>query len=87
MGNLPKNRRPQSSKPSAGVAQASKPREPKGENGTFYARCIKCKGKKEMTEVYKDQFSNGTKVLKGKCTSCQSTLNLIVKKEVWEAFQ
>ena len=44
------------------------------------AYCVKCKGKKEMSDAKQVTMKNGRKAMKGKCPSCGTGMYCILGK-------
>lgn len=44
------------------------------------AYCVKCKGKKEMSEAQETTMKNGRKAMKGKCPDCGTGMYRIMGK-------
>ena len=46
---------------------------------TEQAYCVKCKGKQDIVEGKEEIMKNGKRVLKGKCKTCGTKVNRILK--------
>lgn len=71
----------------AEVEKRTKQTKPATTESQWSAYCIKDKKKMPLLEPHKDKFSNGTKVIKGKCAGCGNTLTQIVKGAIWDNFE
>lgn len=76
---------PVRAKSSPKPVDASRKTKPDASDQKWSGHCMKCKGKMEIKDAKKDQFKNGTKIIKGKCSGCGNGLSLIIPQSIWDA--
>jgi len=83
MGKITENKKKMAVVESDKIKQ-EKPIPPKvaeDDNATVEGYCVKCKSMKAITSKEKVKLKNGSNALKGKCTTCSTTITRMLGKD------